>query len=107
MHSFECFHVHPIVFSSPIMAMVALAVMLISLATSSGQYVIIDEEKSWSDANDYCAAKYGTRLATIRNDYDAEDLLHNVEHSGSDSPLWVGLHDPQSTGVYGVRDFHG
>merc|ERR1719361_1824329 len=41
---------------------------------------------TWSDGNDYCSDQYGTSLATITNDEDAQ-LLFNLTGSGVDG--WI------------------
>ena len=47
---------------------------------------------SWSDANAYCAGTYGTTLATIRSDGDANTVLSMKQSVGS-VHVWVGLND--------------
>ena len=42
---------------------------------------------SWSDANDYCHNLFGTSLATIRSDEDAQ-ILFNLSVS---EDFWIGL----------------
>ncbi len=50
----------------------------------------------YSEANDYCAAAYGTELATIGNGYDqstSEFLIGqaNVAHPAHGGLAWIGL----------------
>ena len=47
---------------------------------------------SWSDANAYCASTYGTTLATIKTDIDANTVLSMKQSVGS-VHVWVGLND--------------
>ena len=49
-----------------------------------------DSKKSWSDGNQYCFDQYGTSLATIRSDDDAQTLLDLFRQNGD---YWVGLYD--------------
>jgi len=62
-----------------------------------GQYAYVESQKIWSDANDYCAATYGTSLATIKNDGDAEAALAIKALHGSNH-VWVGLNDMNTEG---------
>ena len=45
---------------------------------------------AWEDGNDYCNSQYGTSLATITNDVDAQTLLDLFEQNGD---YWIGLYD--------------
>ena len=45
---------------------------------------------SWSDGMDYCQSRYGTSLATLRSDTDAETVLDLFEDNGN---YWIGLYD--------------
>merc|ERR1719445_2238803 len=56
---------------------------------TNSQYVVTDASLSWSDANDYCLEQYGTSLATITNDEDAQKLLDFYTDTGVD--VWIGL----------------
>ena len=61
--------------------------------------------KNWSEANDYCATQYGTTLATIRNDDDAQkllDLLLDDDAYNSDmfNWAWIGLNDIETEGEW-------
>ena len=47
---------------------------------------------SWSDANAYCVSTYGTTLATIKTDIDANTVLSMKQSVGS-VHVWVGLND--------------
>jgi len=64
--------------------------LMVSRTMASSQFVIIEQKKTYQQASDYCATVYGTTLATIRNDYDARDLLELRQDLGSDH-TWVGM----------------
>ena len=40
----------------------------------SGRFVAVSTSMSWADGNAYCAANYGTTLATVTSDDEAEEL---------------------------------
>ena len=44
---------------------------------------------------DYCNATYGTSLATIKDDYDAQTILDLFQQDGE---YWVGLYDYTGAG---------
>ena len=89
MTSTDCFSVPPTV--SPMAAPTLMGLFLmISRTMASSQFVIIQETNTYEEASAYCARTYGTTLATIRNDYDANDLLELRQDLGSDH-TWVGL----------------
>ena len=54
-------------------------------------------DQTWSEANDYCATQYGTTLATIRNDDDAQKML---DLFGSRMYAWIGLNDIETEGQW-------
>jgi len=68
---------------------------VVSSRTEAGsQFVVIEEAKTWSDANDYCGNTYGTTLATIRNQFDSDDLNAvrdslNLDHTTVN--IWIGM----------------
>lgn len=62
-----------------------------------GEYVFIESTLSWTDANTYCEDTYGTSLATVRNDYDADQLLEMKQDIGS-VHVWIGLNDKNTEG---------
>ena len=53
---------------------------------------------SWSDGNDYCAANYGTTLATVTNDEEAVELKEIVDALSAHS--WIGLSDIEDEGTW-------
>uniref|UniRef100_A0A3B3Y0U6 C-type lectin domain-containing protein n=1 Tax=Poecilia mexicana TaxID=48701 RepID=A0A3B3Y0U6_9TELE len=57
-------------------------------ATKEGmdQYVMVDEERGWSDALEYCRALY-TDLTSVRNDAELE-IIQSLAVNAS---VWVGL----------------
>ena len=65
-----------------------------SLETASdfvvGNYHVSNTPMTWEDGNDYCNSQYGTSLATITNDDDAQTLLDLFEQNGD---YWIGLYD--------------
>ena len=60
-------------------------------------YMVIYDQMSWSDGNNYCAAQYGTSLATITNDEDAQILL-DLATAGTDA--WIGLNEMNGEWVW-------
>uniref|UniRef100_A0A3B3VM38 C-type lectin domain-containing protein n=1 Tax=Poecilia latipinna TaxID=48699 RepID=A0A3B3VM38_9TELE len=58
------------------------------LATKEGtdQYVMVDEERGWSDALEYCRTLY-TDLTSVRNDAELE-IIQSLAVNAS---VWVGL----------------
>ena len=55
-----------------------------------GNYYVPNTTMSWSDGNYYCSIQYGTTLATITNDDDAQTLLDLFQQNGD---YWIGLYD--------------
>lgn len=56
---------------------------------------------SWSDANAYCSSTYGTTLATIKSDSDANTVLAMKQSIGGSMwnvLVWVGLNDIAAEG---------
>ena len=62
-----------------------------------GNYVLIDDQMTWSDGNDYCTAQYGTSLATITDDEDAQ-ILFDLATAGTDA--WIGLNEVNGEWVW-------
>jgi len=67
-----------------------------------GQFAYVQSQKTWTEANEYCLAIYGTTLATIKNDDDAEAMFAMKEMlKGDDTThVWVGLTDMNNEGVW-------
>jgi len=65
------------------------------------RYTAIVSTTTYEEASDFCATTYGTTLATIRNDADAQDLLALRQALGEDGEYhtWVGL-KANSEGVW-------
>ena len=53
-------------------------------------YCVPGVQMEWNDGNDYCQSEYGTTLATIRSDDDAQMLLDLFQ---TDGDYWIGLYD--------------
>ena len=47
---------------------------------------------TWSEAQAHCVSTYGTTLATIKTDIDANTVL-TMKQSIGDVRVWVGLND--------------
>merc|ERR1719361_3190065 len=54
------------------------------------RYVVSDELMDWSDGNDYCSEQYGSSLATITNDEDAQILFNLTTNTGI--VAWTGMY---------------
>ena len=54
-----------------------------------GNYYVSDILMNWSEGNNYCYNIYGTSLATIRSDEDAQTLLTLAQSADH----WIGLFD--------------
>ncbi|KAI4890375.1 hypothetical protein NFI96_021530, partial [Prochilodus magdalenae] len=52
-------------------------------------YILINEEKTWSDAWSYCRHNY-TDLASVKNLTENQKIFNLVQHSGIDN-VWIGL----------------
>lgn len=56
-------------------------------------YILVEEAKTWTEAQRYCKEKY-TDLASVRNKQDLAQLNNLI---GSNSYVWIGLHtDPEA-----------
>jgi len=65
------------------------------------QFVYVQSQMSWNEANQYCADTYGTTLATIKNDIDAEAMLAMKEfYAGDSTHVWIGLTDQNKEGIW-------
>ena len=58
-------------------------------------YAISNDVMEWSDGNRFCDEQFGTTLATITNDGDAQ-IFYDLYEKGS--YVWVGL--SESGGVW-------
>ena len=76
------------------------AVHGVAAQSTEYKYVMVHNDSiTWADANAYCASKYGTTLATIKDDTDAATLLAMRQSIGS-YHMWVGLNDIATEGVW-------
>eukprot|EP01083_Nonionella_stella_P249745 863229_1 len=82
---------------------------ILLLSTVSG-YILVKEEKEWADAQAHCEDKYGTHLATIRNDKDAAALIALAQSNVIPHPfgeVWIGLNDNTKEGHWIFSDGTG
>eukprot|EP01084_Bolivina_argentea_P088407 159614_1 len=66
---------------------------IVSVDTYS-KYLVINETKTWSDAQFLCTYYFGTNLATIQSDndwYEALGSIRNTEYS--ENQIWTGLYN--------------
>ncbi|XP_036419920.1 macrophage mannose receptor 1-like [Colossoma macropomum] len=56
---------------------------------TTGRYVLINESKSWSDAQTYCRERY-TDLVSVRNQTENQKIWNLVKYSISPD-VWIGL----------------
>ncbi|MEQ2179956.1 hypothetical protein GOODEAATRI_030657 [Goodea atripinnis] len=62
------------------------------------EYLYIKEEKTWTEAQQYCREKH-TDLATVSNMTDMKRLL-NISAGGM-KDAWIGLYDPTDVSEHG------
>merc|ERR1712083_368125 len=62
--------------------------ILVTSGVSRTSFVVTDQSMKWSDGNAYCSDKYGSSLATITDDEEAQ-LLLDLTDTGVDA--WIGL----------------
>jgi len=77
--------------------MTALSVLFLFASPALGQFIYVNTAKNWDTANEWCATKYGTTLATIKNDYDAALLKEKERLVGS---FWIGINDLSREGLW-------
>lgn len=51
---------------------------------------MVSAQMAWRDGNNFCHSQYGTSLATIKSDEDAQTLLDLFQNIGD---YWIGLRD--------------
>ena len=61
--------------------------------------MVYDDSITWYAANAYCNSTYGTTLATIKDDTDANTVLAMKQSIGSNH-VWVGLNDIVTEGEW-------
>ncbi|XP_060754423.1 macrophage mannose receptor 1-like [Neoarius graeffei] len=57
--------------------------------TSTDRYILINEKKTWSDAQIYCRENH-TDLVSVRNQTENEEIRGKIQSSGDDR-VWIGL----------------
>ena len=53
------------------------------------QYILITQEMSWQNAENYCINTYQTHLASISNQYELEQI--NYFTTKTSKSIWIGL----------------
>eukprot|EP01084_Bolivina_argentea_P037140 68656_1 len=67
-------------------------------------YVVTDQESvDWYTANQYCLDNYGSSLATIKSNTDAQTLIDLVG-SFTDRRFWIGINDLDTSGTWIYAD---
>jgi hypothetical protein len=56
----------------------------------NSRFVVSNKSMVWSDGNDYCSEQYGSSLATITNDEDAQILFNLTTETGI--VAWTGMY---------------
>eukprot|EP01083_Nonionella_stella_P309879 1099034_1 len=82
---------------------------ILFLSSVSG-YILVKEKRIWTEADRFCKTEYGTHLATIRNDKDADALLAKAQSNVSPHPfgeVWIGLNDRVKEGHWIFSDDTG
>ncbi|XP_051501859.1 macrophage mannose receptor 1-like isoform X2 [Myxocyprinus asiaticus] len=73
--------------------------LLLGVLSSSlsfrGQYILIQQKKTWSDAQAFCRANH-LDLATFNNDNDRNNFRDYLAASKFNSDVWVGLYSQYS-----------
>jgi len=54
------------------------------------RYAVSNKSMAWSEGNDYCSEQYGTSLATITSDEDAQILFNLTTNTGV--VAWTGMY---------------
>eukprot|EP01083_Nonionella_stella_P070243 187839_1 len=90
---------------------ILLNILLLSIVSG---YILVKKERGWADAQAHCEDKYGTHLATIRNDKDAAALIALTQCNVSPHPfldslhgVWIGLNDRAKEGHWIFSDGTG
>eukprot|EP01083_Nonionella_stella_P070244 187841_1 len=88
---------------------ILLNILLLSIVSG---YILVKKERGWADAQAHCKEKYGTHLATIRNDKDAAALIALAQIANDFIPhpfgeVWIGLNDNTKEGHWIFSDGTG
>eukprot|EP01084_Bolivina_argentea_P070476 128119_1 len=66
------------------------------LCDSPNEYILIQQKKTWQNAQDHCRNKYGTNLATVVTDDQISKLMQVIPET--ETIFWVGLNDRNTNG---------
>jgi len=66
--------------------------------SAAARFVLIEEAKTWEDANDHCASTFGSSLATALDASEMDAL--SALRSSVGSNLWIGLNDIDEEGTW-------
>ena len=75
--------------------LIPFAIFLRSIDAAGRQYIVVNEHKTWDEAQQYCLNQYGGNLAAIIDQKDL-DAFSNARHLGGvqpSQPVWIGLVD--------------
>eukprot|EP01084_Bolivina_argentea_P270446 459863_1 len=79
--------------------MMFLIIFSFSLATINA-YHVVDQQKTWQDAESYCFSNFGTHLATFENEAQITQLLNERDASLVATNVWIGLNDIGTDGQW-------
>jgi len=78
--------------------MSALSLLFLLASPALGQFIYVNSAKNQNAANEYCKSRYGTSLATIKNEYDAAVLKE--KERVVNKPMWIGVNDLNRENVW-------
>ncbi|XP_057215742.1 macrophage mannose receptor 1-like [Triplophysa rosa] len=67
------------------------------------QYIFVNENKTWTEAQSYCRDKY-TDLVTTENEEETVQLLNTVNEYNSIDLAWIGLYDDLDSWKWTLED---
>ncbi|KAA0719907.1 C-type lectin domain family 10 member A MMGL [Triplophysa tibetana] len=67
------------------------------------QYIFVNENKTWTEAQSYCRDKY-TDLVTVENEQETMQLLNTVNDYNSTDLAWIGLYDDLNSWKWTLED---